>query len=128
MENLGVLIFESFFLDMAFLGEARQGISCNISLSLMIINLEVVSRKLLVLADLMRAQVFHIHELTEVIMVNKDKDLVFATFQIVALSLKGFNNSQELLIVSFVLSLNGDHLLKEKGYWMPLTNFRLRRN
>lgn len=28
----------------------------------------------------------------------------------------------------FVLSLNGDHLLKEKDYWVLLTNFGLRKN
>ncbi len=49
-------------------------------------------------------------------MVSKDKDLVFAALQIVTPSLKGFNNSQELLIMSLVLSLNRDALLREKGY------------
>ncbi len=63
-------------------------------------------------ADLTRAQVFQIPESTEVIMVSKNKDLVFAAFQVVAPSLKGFNNSQELLIVSLVLSLSEDHLLR----------------
>ncbi len=61
-------------------------------------------------------------------MVNKNEDLIFAAFQAVAPSLKGFNNSQKLLIVGFVLSLSGDHLLRKKSNWMPLTNFGLRRN
>ncbi len=74
----------------------------------------------------MRAQAFGIDELTEVIMVSKDKDLVFAAFQVVAPSLKGFNNSQELVIVGFVPSLSGDHLLRKKGYWVSLANFELR--
>ncbi len=60
-------------------------------------------------------------------MVSKDKDLVFLAFQVVVLSLKGFNDSQELLIVSLVPSLSGDHLLREKGYWVPLANFGFRR-
>ncbi len=93
MENLGVLNSESFFLGLASLGEARQGISRNISLFLIIINSEVVSRELLGLADLTRAQAFRIHKSTEVIMVSKDEDLVFAAFQVVVPSLKGFNNS-----------------------------------
>ncbi len=59
-------------------------------------------------------------------MVSKDKDLEFAAFQVVAPSLKGFNNSQELLIVGFVPSLSKDYLLREKGYWVPLANFGLR--
>ncbi len=116
MENLGVFISESLFLGLAFLGEARQDISRSISLSLTIIDSEVVSRELLGLADLMRAQAFCIHESTEVIMVSKDEDLIFAALQVVAPSLKGFNDSQELLIVGFVSSLSGDHLSRKKGY------------
>ncbi len=80
IEDLGVLISENLFLGLACLGEARQGISRSISLSLTIIDLEVVLRELLGLANLTGAQAFRIHELTEVIIVNKDEDLVFAVF------------------------------------------------
>ncbi len=59
-------------------------------------------------------------------MIDEDEDLIFAAFPIVAPSLKGFNNSQELLIVSLVPSLSGDHLSREKGYWVLLANFELR--
>ncbi len=55
MEDLGILISESLFLRLASLGETRQGISRSISLSLTIVNTEVVLRKLLSLADLTRA-------------------------------------------------------------------------
>ncbi len=37
-------------------------------------------------------------------MVNKDKNLVFAAFQVIVLSLKGFNNSKKLLVISFIAS------------------------
>ncbi len=125
MENLGVFISESLFFGLAFLGEARQGISRSICLSLTIIDLKVVSRELLGLAYLTKAQAFRIHVSTEVIMVSKDKNLIFAALQVVAPSLKGFNDSQELLIVGFVLSLSGDHLSREKGYWChwPISDF-----
>ncbi len=126
MKNLEVLISESLFLGLAPLRDARQGISRSISLSLTIIDLEMVSKALLGPADLTRAQAFRIHELTEVIIVSQDEDLVFAAFQVVAPSLKGFNDSQKLLIVGSVPSLSGDHLLREKGYWVPLANFGLR--
>ncbi len=43
-------------------------------------------------------------------MVSEDEDLVFATFHVVAPSLKSFNDSQELLIMSLVLSLCRNHL------------------
>ena len=92
MKNLGILISESFFLGLASLGEMRQGISRSISFFLTIIDSEVVSRELLGPADLTRAQAFCIHESTEVIMVSKDEDLVFAAFQVVAPSLESLNN------------------------------------
>ncbi len=59
-------------------------------------------------------------------MVSEDEDLIFVAFQVVVPSLKGFNNSQKLLIVSLILSLNGNHLSREKGYCVPLANFGLR--
>ncbi len=110
MKNLGVLISESLFLSLASLGETKQGIRHSISLFLTIIDLEVVLRELLSLADLMRVQAFCIHESTEIIIVSKDEDLVFTTLQVIAPNLKGFNDSQKLLIVSFVPSLSRDHL------------------
>ncbi len=93
MENLGVFISKSLFLDLASLREVRQGISRSISFSLTIIDSEVVSREFLVPADLTRAQAFCIHKSTEIIMVSKDKDLVFVAFQVVAPNFKDFNNS-----------------------------------
>ncbi len=80
MKNLGVLISESLFLGLAPLRETRQGISRSISLSLAVIDWEVVSRELLGPVDLARAQTLHIHKSTDVVMVSEDKDLVFATF------------------------------------------------
>ena len=92
MKNLSILLSECFFLGLAFLEEARQSISCSISFSLTIIDLKVVSRKLLGATDLVRAQAFCIHELTKIIIVSKDKDLVFAAFQVVAPSFESLNN------------------------------------
>ncbi len=80
MENLEVLISENLFLGLALLKEVRQSISRSISLYLTIIDLEVVLKKVLGPADLARAQAFCIYKLIEVIMISKDKNLVFATF------------------------------------------------
>ena len=128
MKTLSILILEHFFLNLVSLKEVRQRISHSISFFLTIIDLKMVLRELLGPIDLIRAQVFCIHELTELIMISKDKNLVFAAFHVMTSSLKGFNNSQQLLIVSLVLSLSGDHFLRKRSYWMPLTNFRFRKN
>ncbi len=127
MENLEILISESFFLGLTLLKETRQGISRSINLSLTIIDLKVVSRELLGPVDLTRAQTFCIHESTEVVVVSEDKDLIFAAFQVMVSSLKSFKNRHKLLIICFVPSLSRDYLSKKKGYHITLTNFKFRK-
>lgn len=61
-------------------------------------------------ADLAKAQAFHIHKLAEVVMVDKDEDFILIAVLVVALSLKGFNNSQELLTMRFISRFYGDYL------------------
>ncbi len=46
----------------------------------MIIDLEVLPREFLGPPDLLKAPFFHIYELMEVIMINKDKQLIFVAF------------------------------------------------
>ena len=55
MKNLGIFISESFFLSLASLREARQSISHSISFFLTLIDLKVVLKKLLGLANLIKA-------------------------------------------------------------------------
>ena len=52
----------------------------------------MVLREFLGPAALSGAQALYIHETTEVIVVRKDENLIFAAFQIVAPSLECFNN------------------------------------
>ena len=115
MENLEVFISKSLFFGLTSLREVKQGISCNISLSLAIIDFKMVLKKLLSLADLTRTQILYIHELAEVIMVSKDKDFKFAVFQVKAPSFENLSNSPELLIISFVSSLSGNHFSKKNA-------------
>ena len=84
---------------------------------------EVVLKELLGPADTTKAQIFCIQESKEVIMVNKNEDLIFATFQVMAPSLKSFNNNKKLLIVSLIPSLSENHFWKKKDYLIPSTNF-----
>lgn len=80
MKNLGVLISKRLFLGPAFLREVRQSISCSICFFLAIIFLKVIPREFLALADLTRTQNFQIHELLKVVMISKNKEVVFAAF------------------------------------------------
>lgn len=80
MKILIILIFKRFFLGLAFLDGAKQSISCSIIFFLTIIDLKRVLTELLGPTNLAKAQAFRIHKSTEVIMVNKDKNLVFVIF------------------------------------------------
>lgn len=39
-------------------------------------------------------------------------------------SFKSLNNSQRLIIMSFIMSFYRKHLFREKSYWIPLENFK----
>ena len=76
----------------------------------------MVLKEFLGLANLAKAQIFYIHKLMGVFMINKDKDLIFIAFQIMTSSLQGFNNRHKFLIMNLVPNLGVDHLLREKSY------------
>ena len=46
----------------------------------MVIDLKMVTREFLNLADLFKVQTFCVHELTEVVIVDKYEDFIFAAF------------------------------------------------
>lgn len=80
IKNLDILFSKRFFLDLVSLGKVRQGVSSSISLLLTIIDFKVVLQEFLTLMDLTRTQTFCIYKSSEVIMVNKDEDLIFIAF------------------------------------------------
>ena len=53
-------------------------------------------------------------------MIGKHKNFEFIVFQVVTPSLKGFNYSQQFLIMRFVPSLCRNHFPGEKNYGLPL--------
>ena len=70
MKNLSIFSLKLFFFIEASLREARYSVCNSISPALSIINLEMISRELLGLSDLTRAQVICIHEPSEVFMIS----------------------------------------------------------
>lgn len=53
-------------------------------------------------------------------MIRKNKNLIFAIFQVVTPNFKSFNNSPEFLVISLIISLYQDHLHEEKSYRLLL--------
>ena len=70
MENLGVLSSKLFFLIMAPLREAREGVCSTVCLALTIIDSKMIPRELLGPPDLARAQTLRVHKPTEVVIVG----------------------------------------------------------
>ena len=76
VQNLDVLRSEGVFLLRTPLRVLRQGISSSVSFTLTIIDLEVVTREFLSLADLFGTQILCVHESSEVVMVGKHEDFM----------------------------------------------------
>ena len=80
IEEFGCSQLELFFLIVAPLRKARKGVYSPICLALMVVDLKVISRKFLSLLNMTRAQALCIHEPTKVVIVDKNKNLMFAAF------------------------------------------------
>ena len=80
MKNFGVLSSKLFFLIVALLIEAREGVRSSIYFSLIVVNPKIVMREFLSLADLSGAETLCIHKLAKVVIVGQDEELVLAIF------------------------------------------------
>ena len=107
---------EAYLPHPGFSGETLTKHHSRICLSLAIVNSKVVLKELLGPANLPGAQALRIHETTEVIMVRKDKNLMFTTFQVVAPSLECPNNGLKLAVVGLVSSLCRNHFPRKERY------------
>ena len=60
----------------------------------------MIARKLLDLPNLTKTQAFCIHEATKIVLVSKDKHLVFAIFWIILPCFEDLNDGQKLTVVN----------------------------
>ena len=93
VEDFDILSIKGIFLLCALLRVWREGITSFISFALMIVDLEVIIREFLGLADLSKVLTLCVHQLAEVFMVGTYKDFMLSAFKVVSLGLKSFNNS-----------------------------------
>ena len=80
VQDLNVLCSESLFLCNTLLRVLRQGIGSSVSLTLTIIDPEVVAREFLGRADLSGAQTLRLHEPTQVVVVGEYNHFVLKLF------------------------------------------------
>ena len=76
----------------------------------------MVLKKLWGQADLFGAQTLCTYETTKIVMIRKDKHPVLTAVQVVALCFEGFNNSQKLTVVSFILYFCWNYFPQKKRY------------
>ena len=76
----------------------------------------MIIKELLSPIDLSGAQVLCIQKTLEVIVICKDKNPIFAIFQVMMLSFECFNNSQKLIVVGLILYSCWNHYPQKKCY------------
>ena len=80
LQDFDVLCSEGIFLLCIPLEISRQGISSSVSLALTIVDLKVVTRELLGLADLFGAQILRVYKLAEVVVIGDYEHLMMGAF------------------------------------------------
>ena len=80
MQNFDILCSEGLFLLSTPLRVSKQGIGSSVSLTLIIIDVEVVMGEFLSPADLFGAETSRIHELSKVVIVDKHEDFILRAF------------------------------------------------
>ena len=63
----------------------------------------MILEKLLSPANLLKTQIFYTYKVIKVIIIYENKYFILIIFSIIMLYLKNFNNSQKLIIISFIL-------------------------
>lgn len=92
MKNFGVFSSKTFFFLLTLLRVMRQDINSCIYVTLVVINLKMIMRQLLCLPNLTKTNTFCVHKTRKVVVIGKDKNLMFAAFEIVPPSLQSLNN------------------------------------
>jgi hypothetical protein len=73
---------------------------------------------------LFSGQVLGAQELTEVLVICMDLNLVSGSFKVVALGFERFYNGKKLAVMHVIVALGGRHLPREESNGPPLGPFR----
>lgn len=119
MKDLGVFGSKGGFFFSILLKISKKDIRRSISLIFTVINLKMIPRQLLRLLNLPGTQVFYIHEVAKIVMICKNKNFIFTTFEVIWLGLEGFRNNHQLIVISLISRLYQDYFLGEECHWIP---------
>lgn len=80
MQDFGIFGLKIIYFALNFLKKIQKSINSFNSLVLVIINLEIIRKKLLSILYLFETLTLNIHKISKFIVIDKDKNLVFITF------------------------------------------------
>ena len=80
IKNLGVFSSKLIFFIITLLRGVKKSVYISIYFALIVGDLKMIPKKLLGLADLIRAQALCFHKSTKVVMISQDKDFILVTF------------------------------------------------
>ena len=124
-EKFGHFYLKADFFFLASLWKFWQSIYSYIYFTLALFNLKIVLGELLSPINLSGAQAFYIYKMAKIIIIHKNKNFIFAIFEVVLLCFENFNNSQKFINVGFILNFYRNHFFKKKYYWILLAQICL---
>ena len=68
---------------------------------------------------------FFVHKVAKVVIICKNKNFLFTTFEIISSCFKNLGNNQKLIVINFISNFYKNYFPKKKGYWMLLTQISL---
>ena len=80
MKNLRILSLKLFFLIITSLKITRQCICSTICVTVIIIYLNIIVKKLLCLSNLTKTRVFCFYKIMRIVVINMYKNFIFGTF------------------------------------------------
>lgn len=101
VQYLDIFGLEICFCFCILLAVLRQSINSYICFFLLIINSKMIPRQLLSLTNLSSTRIY---EAMQIVVVCRNEHIMFAIFGIMLPCIKSFNNNQEFIVVSFLLS------------------------
>lgn len=85
---------------------------------------KIISKKFSNPIDFSYVSASSIYELSKLVIVRKNKEVLFTVFQSVTPSFKNINSCQKFLIENLINRFRGDHILKEQSQIVWLANLR----
>lgn len=120
---MNIFSLKLFFFIFVFF-KKKKNIFSLVGFTLIIINPKIIPREFLATTNLFYAQILCIYKMRNIVIVNREKNLILAVFKIVTSSFESFNHCKKINIINFVLSVSQYHLYRKRRYKMLLVQLK----